>query len=420
MSSNIDLCRQTVALVLAGGRGTRLSDLTLNRVKPALYFGGQFRIIDFTLSNCINSGIRRIGVLTQYKSHSLFHHLQRGWSFLRPEIHEFVDLLPAQQRMSDETWYRGTADAVRRNLEIVRNYNARYVVVLAGDHVYKMSYGRMLAEHVEHGADLTVATVDVSLEDATSFGVLATDDTGRVVRFSEKPPNPEAMPGRPDRALASMGIYVFNAEFLYRALERDAIDADSNHDFGNDVIPRAVREDKVYAHDFEKSCVKSNPDAQTYWRDVGTVDAYWSANLDLVEPTPILDVYDPDWSIATYHEQLPPSKFLFNRADRRGMAIDSVVANGSIVSGATVYHSVLSPRCHVHSFSEVSDSVLLPAVDVGRRARLHKCVVDRGVKIPEGMVAGYDPAEDAERFSRSPHGVTVITQAMVDRLNPVS
>jgi glucose-1-phosphate adenylyltransferase len=411
------LSRQALALILAGGRGSRLHQLTDRRAKPAVFFGGKFRIIDFALSNCVNSNINKIGVVTQYKSHSLLKHLQRGWSFLRTEIGEFVDLLPAQQRLDEESWYRGTADAVYQNLDIIRSYGPRYIVVLAGDHIYKMDYGRLLAFHVESGAGCTVACIEVPLAEATGFGVMAADASNLIIDFVEKPANPPAMPGRPDRALASMGIYVFNADYLYDALLRDIASPGSAHDFGKNIIPDAVRRGDAVAHPFALSSVSSNPRAEPYWRDVGTIDAYWAANIDLCHVEPSLDLYDMTWPIWTYQEQLPPAKFVFDDEDRRGAAIDSMVSGGCIVSGSTIRRSLLFSKVRVNSYCEISDAVLLPEVDVGRHARLSRVVVDRGVRIPPGLVVGEDPAEDARRFNRTEQGTVLITRQMLADLD---
>jgi glucose-1-phosphate adenylyltransferase len=410
------LARQALALVLAGGRGSRLKQLTDRRAKPAVFFGGKFRLIDFTLSNCLNSGVRRIAVLTQYKAHSLLRHLQMGWSFLRPEMGEFLDLLPAQQRLDEATWYRGTADAVYQNFDILRAAGPRYFVVLAGDHIYKMDYSNMLADHVASGAACTVACVEVPLAEAPDFGVMAVDRSMRIVDFREKPRDPPAMAGKPDRALASMGVYAFTAEFLYAELERDHHDPGSSHDFGKDVIPSLVRRGLAVAHSFEDSCVKTTPEAEAYWRDVGTIDAYWAANIDLVMPTPSLDIYDPLWPIWTYQQQLPPAKFVFDDEDRRGMAVDSMVSGGCIVSGATVRRSLMFSNCRVNSFARTREAVLLPEVEVGRHARLTKVVVDRGCHIPEGLVIGEDPGLDTRRFYRSEGGVTLVTADMLEAL----
>jgi glucose-1-phosphate adenylyltransferase len=410
------LSQRAIALVLAGGRGSRLRDLTDRRAKPAVFFGGKFRIIDFVLSNCINSGIRRIGILTQYKAHSLLRHLQMGWSFLRPEMNEFLDLLPAQQRIDEATWYRGTADAVFQNFDILRAARPEYFVVLAGDHVYKMDYSHMLARHVESGADCTVACVDVPIGQASEFGVMDVDASGKIKNFLEKPKDPPAMPGRPDRALASMGIYVFSAEFLYAELERDTRDPTSSHDFGKDVIPHLVSRGLAAAHNFEESCVKTTHDAEPYWRDVGTIDAYWAANLDLCSPVPSLDIYDPYWPIWTYQQQLPPAKFVFDDDDRRGMAVDSMVSGGCIISGAHVSRSLLFSECRVNSHARTNEAVLLPEVEIGRYSRVTKVIVDRGCAVPAGMVIGEDPVLDAKRFHRSEGGVVLVTSDMIREL----
>ncbi|HEX3538098.1 MAG TPA: glucose-1-phosphate adenylyltransferase [Stellaceae bacterium] len=410
------LARRSIALVLAGGRGSRLKKLTDRRAKPAVFFGGKFRIIDFVLSNCLNSNIRRIAVLTQYKAHSLLRHMQMGWSFLRPEMNEFLDLLPAQQRINEESWYLGTADAVFQNFDILRAARPEYFVVLAGDHIYKMDYSNMLADHVAKGAECTVACVEVPIEQASEFGVMAVDESMKIVDFLEKPANPPAMPGKPDKALASMGIYVFSARFLYGELQRDHEDPNSSHDFGKDVIPNLVARGLAAAHPFEASCVKTTPEAEAYWRDVGTIDAYWAANLDLVSPVPSLDIYDPNWPIWTYQQQLPPAKFVFDDDDRRGMAVDSMVSGGCIISGARVSRSLLFSSCRVNSHARASEAVLLPEVQVGRYARLNKVVVDRGCQIPEGLVIGEDPEDDARRFYCSERGVTLVSAEMLAAL----
>jgi glucose-1-phosphate adenylyltransferase len=410
------LARRTIALVLAGGRGSRLKQLTDRRAKPAVFFGGKFRIIDFALSNCLNSNIRRVAVLTQYKAHSLLRHLQMGWSFLRPEMNEFLDLIPAQQRLDDATWYQGTADAVFQNFDILQAARPEFFVVLAGDHVYKMDYSNMLAEMVAKGADCIVACVEVPLAQASDFGIMAVDETMRIVDFVEKPASPPSIPGKPDRALASMGIYAFSADFLYSELQHDH-DADgSAHDFGRDVIPRIVNRGLAVAHHFEDSCVTTTPEAEPYWRDVGTIDAYWAANLDLVMPTPSLDIYDPNWPIWTYQQQLPPAKFVFNDDTRRGVAIDSMVSGGCIVSGAQVVRSLLFSSVRVNSYARTSEAVILPEVDIGRHARLTRVVIDRSCHIPEGLVVGEDAAYDAARFYRSEGGVVLITADMLAAL----
>ena len=410
---------RAIALVLAGGRGSRLHELTDRRAKPAVYFGGKFRIVDFALSNCVNSGIRRVGVVTQYKSHSLLRHLQRGWSFLRSEMNEFVDLLPAQQRVNEESWYRGTADAVYQNIDIIDTYHPRpeYVVVLAGDHVYKMNYAAMLVEHVEHGAECSVACIEVPREHASGFGVMAVNAENQITDFVEKPADPPAMPGNPNMALCSMGIYVFNARYLYAELARDIADPDSSHDFGKDIIPRAVKNGVARAHPFSRSCVFAPEEhgKAPYWRDVGTVDAYWEANIDLTATDPALNLYDRGWPIWTHQQQLPPAKFVHNQPGRIGSAIESSVSGGCIVSGE-VNRSLLFSICRIHSFAKVNWSVLLPEVDVGRGARLNHCVIDHGCRIPEGMVIGEDPIEDARRFRRTPSGITLVTRQMLEQL----
>jgi glucose-1-phosphate adenylyltransferase len=408
------LAKRTIALVLAGGRGSRLHALTDRRAKPAVYFGGKFRIVDFAMSNCLNSGIRRMAVMTQYKSHSLLRHIQRGWGFLKPEMNEFVDLLPAQQRIDETSWYRGTADAVWQNLDIIRHNRPEYLLVLAADHIYKMDYARMLVDHVEHGAPCTVACFEVPLAEATAFGVMKVDENDRILEFAEKPANPEPMPGRPDVALASMGVYLFDAEFLYDELPRFMSGDVTQHDFGRDVIPAMVAAGKAVAHPFSRSCV-GEVGKPAYWRDVGTLDAYWEANIDLTATDPHLNLYDRDWPIWTYQEQLPPAKFVHNVGERRGSAIESMVSGGCIISGQ-LNRSLLFSSCRVHSFSKVDWSVLLPEVQVGRGARLTKCIVDRGCVIPDGMVIGEDPAADAARFNRTARGVTLVTRDMLARL----
>ena len=404
------------AMVLAGGRGSRLKQLTDRRAKPAVYFGGKFRIIDFTLSNCINSGIRRIGLATQYKSHSLLRHLQRGWSFMKNELNEHIDLLPAQQRVSEDSWYRGTADAVFQNIDIIQGDHPEYILVLAGDHVYKMDYSIMLADHVEKGAQCTVACTEVPVEDAKSCGVMSVNTSGQITEFIEKPSQPKTMPGKPDVALASMGIYIFNASYLYQTLARDLTDSGSSHDFGKDLIPFAVKEGVAAAHFFRESCVMTDGERQPYWRDVGTVDAYWEANIDLTAVQPTLDMYDANWPIWTHQEQLPPAKFVFNQDGRRGMAVDSLVSGGCIISGSHVERSLLFSRCRINSYCSLKEAVLLPSITVGRHSRLTRVVIDRGCTIPEGMVIGEDAAADAQRFERTDNGVTLVTQAMLDRL----
>lgn len=406
------LTRNTFAMVLAGGRGSRLMQLTDYRAKPAVFFAGKFRIIDFTLSNCVNSGIRRIGVATQYKAHSLIQHIQRGWSFLDGRFDEFVQLMPAQQQIDEVQWYQGTADAVYQNMHLLRRYHPDYVLLLSGDHIYKMDYGAMLAFHVKRQADMTVACIDVPIEEAKGFGVMAVDERDRVVNFTEKPANPAPMPGNPERALASMGIYIFNTKFLFEQLIRDAAEPRSSRDFGKDIIPHIVPRYRVCAHRFVDSCVGMTDDIP-YWRDVGTIDAYWEANMELTKVTPELNMYDKDWPIWTYQEQLPPAKFVFDDDKRRGEAIDSLVSGGCIISGSTVRRSLLFSNVKVHSWALVEDSVILPHVDIGRHAVLKRCVVDKNCRIPEGLVVGVDPAEDRRRFHVSEKGITLITPEML-------
>ncbi|MBM4180745.1 MAG: glucose-1-phosphate adenylyltransferase [Betaproteobacteria bacterium] len=407
------LTKNTVALILAGGRGSRLKQLTDWRAKPGVPFGGKFRIIDFPLSNCMNSGIRRLGVITQYKSHSLIKHIQRGWGFLRGEFNEFVDLLPAQQRVAEETWYKGTADAIYQNLDILRVYKPEYVLVLAGDHIYKMDYGEMIATHVRHEADMTVACIEVPVDEASAFGVMATNDEGRVVSFAEKPENPAPMPGKPDVALCSMGIYVFNAAFLFEQLVRDADDSHSEHDFGKNIIPHLIQTGyRVYAHSFADSCVHGE-DEPVYWRDVGTVDAYWEANLDLARITPELNLYDKDWPIWTYQEQLPPAKFVFDEENRRGIAVDSMVSGGCIISGATVRRSVLFSNVHVREGAYLEEAVVLPDVRIGEGAILKRVVIDKGCTIPPGMSIGVNRADDEKFFHVTGQGITLVTPEML-------
>ena len=410
------LVRRTIALVLAGGRGSRLKQLTDRRAKPAVYFGGKFRIIDFALSNCVNSGIRRMGVITQYKSHSLLRHLQRGWSFLRAELNEMVDLLPAQQRLDEEHWYRGTADAIYQNIDIIQGSNPEYIVVLAGDHVYKMDYSVMLADHVQSGAGCTVGCIEVPRDEASAFGVMAVDANRKIMEFVEKPSDPPPMPGNDAVSLASMGIYIFDAQYLYDLLDADIANPGSSHDFGKDVIPHVVAEGRAIAHPFSMSCVSSTPDAAPYWRDVGTIDAFWEANLDLASVTPELDIYDTNWPIWTSQRQLPPAKFVQDADGKHGQAINTMVSGGCIVSGSVVSNSVLFSSVRVHSYCTIDQAVLLPEVTIGRGCRLSRIVVDRGCDLPEGLVIGEDAAADAARFERSESGVVLVTRDMLNRL----
>ncbi len=402
------LTKDTLALVLAGGRGTRLNALTDWRAKPAVPFGGKFRIIDFPLSNCINSGIRRIAVLTQYKSHSLIRHIQMGWGFLRGEFNEFVELFPAQQRVDESSWYAGTADAVYQNIDILLSHGPRYIVVLAGDHIYKMDYGTMLAEHVERGADFTVGCIEVPVEEASAFGVMQVDEQMRIRKFTEKPASPESMPGKPGTALASMGIYVFNTQFLIDQLVRDAADSFSSHDFGKDIIPRAIEHYTALAYPFREP----DQERQAYWRDVGTVEAFWKANLELLDPLPELNLYDAEWPIWTYQDQVPPAKFAAQDG-RPGSALDSMVAGGSLVVGATVRRSVLFSNVRVEVDAVVEESVLLPKVSVGRGCIVRRAVIDKGCRIPDGMQIGVDAAADASRFHVIANGVVLVTRDML-------
>ncbi|OGS91300.1 MAG: glucose-1-phosphate adenylyltransferase [Gallionellales bacterium GWE2_58_10] len=407
------LTKNTYAMVLAGGRGSRLYQLTDWRAKPAVPFGGKFRIIDFVLSNCVNSGIRRIGIATQYKSHSLIRHIQYGWSFLNGQFGEFVNLLPAQQRTDEIHWYQGTADAVYQNMDILREANPDFVLILAGDHVYKMDYGKLLAFHVENKADMTVACLEVPVADATAFGVMGVDEHSRVIEFHEKLANPPHMPGKPDKSLASMGIYVFNTRFLFEQLIRDADDPHSAHDFGKDLIPYMVPRYRVFAQSFERSCVGMGNGKESYWRDVGTIDAYWEANMELTKVIPDLNMYDQEWPIWTHQEQLPPAKFVFDDDGRRGMAIDSLVSGGCIISGSTVRRSLLFSDVRVDEYCNIEDSVLLPKVHVGHHVTLKRAIVDKSCKIPDGLEVGVNPEEDRRRFHVSPNGVTLITPEML-------
>jgi glucose-1-phosphate adenylyltransferase len=403
-----------MAFVLAGGRGSRLRELTDRRVKPAVPFGGKARIIDFALSNAMNSGIRKMALATQYKAHSLIRHVQRGWNFFRAERNEFLDILPASQRMDEESWYRGTADAVTQNIDIVDSYDVDYVVILAGDHIYKMDYEIMLRQHVESGADVTVGCLTVPRMEATAFGVMATDASGRITSFLEKPADPPATPENPNLALASMGIYVFAWPFLRDLLVRDAQDEASSHDFGTDLIPMIVANGKAMAHRFDESCVRDEG-APAYWKDVGTIDAFWQANIDLTNFTPDLNLWDTTWPIWTYSEMTPPAKFIHDEANRRGMAISSMVSGGCIISGTEVRNSLLFTQVHTNSYAVLDHAVVLPYVTVGRSARVRNAVIDRGVQIPEGLIVGEDPVEDAKWFRVSEKGVTLITQAMLDK-----
>ena len=409
------LSSRSMAFVLAGGRGSRLKELTDRRVKPAVYFGGKARIIDFALSNALNSGIRRMAVATQYKAHSLIRHCQRGWNFFRAERNEYLDILPASQRVAENKWYVGTADAVTQNIDIVDSYGVDFVLILAGDHIYKMDYEIMLQHHAESGADVTVGCLTVDREEATAFGVMAVDADGTITSFLEKPADPPATPDDPTKALASMGIYVFDWAFLRERLLADAEDPDSNHDFGGDIIPDIVKHGKAVAHRFDASCVRHKPEAVAYWRDVGTVDAYWKANIDLTNFDPDLDLWDTNWPIWTYQEMTPPAKFIHDEDSRRGTAVSSMVAGGCIVSGTEIRNSLLFTMVHTNSYSVLDHVVALPHATVARHARLKNAVIDRGVQIPKGLVVGEDPEEDAKWFRVTESGVTLITQDMLDR-----
>jgi glucose-1-phosphate adenylyltransferase len=403
------LTRNTVALILAGGRGTRLNKMTDWRAKPAVPFGGKYRIIDFPLSNCINSGIRRIGILTQYKADPLIKHIQQGWGYLRGEFGEFINLMPAQQTAQGGGWYEGTADAIYQSIDMLRSQNCDHVLILAGDHIYKMDYGAMLADHVDQNADLTIGCLEVSLDEAKEFGVMHVDDNRIVQAFVEKPDNPPCIPGRSDVALASMGIYIFSTEFLIEQLIKDADVAGSTRDFGHDIIPAVIDDHVVNAYPF-----LNLQGEQSYWRDVGTIDAYWSANMELIGVNPDLNLYDTTWPIWTYQAQNPPAKFIFDDDDnRRGQAIDSMVAGGCIVSGATVRHSLLFSDVKVNSYTEVNDSVVLPEVVIGRNCRITKAIIEKGCHIPEGTVIGEDRAEDEKRFFVSSTGVILVTPDML-------
>ncbi|MCF6367806.1 glucose-1-phosphate adenylyltransferase [Rhizobium halophilum] len=411
------LARDAMAYVLAGGRGSRLKELTDRRAKPAVYFGGKARIIDFALSNALNSGIRRIGVATQYKAHSLIRHMQRGWGFFRPERNESFDILPASQRVSETQWYEGTADAVYQNIDIIETYNPEYMVILAGDHVYKMDYEYMLQQHVDSGADVTVGCLEVPRVEATGFGVMHVNEKDEIIDFVEKPADPPGMPDKPDFALASMGIYVFHTKFLFEALRRDAADSSSSRDFGKDIIPWIVKNGKAVAHRFTNSCVRSDFERESYWRDVGTIEAYWQANVDLTAVLPELDIYDKSWPIWTYAEITPPAKFVHDDEDRRGSAISSVVSGDCIISGSTLHRSLLFTGVRANSYSRLDGAVVLPNVRVGRRAQLRNVVIDSNVTIPEGLVVGEDPELDAKRFRRTESGICLITQPMIDKLD---
>lgn len=406
------MTRETLALILAGGQGSRLRELTDWRAKPALYFGGKYRIIDFTLSNCLNSGIRRMGVLTQYKAHSLIRHLVHGWSWFQAGAgsKEFVEILPASQRVGGE-WYRGTADAIYQNLDIIRTHDPQYVLILSGDHVYKMDYGPFLAAHAERRADMTICCIEMPVEEAAGqFGVMTVDETGRIIGFDEKPDKPNPVPGNPGVCLASMGNYIFNTEFLYEQVIKDADTPGTQHDFGRNVIPSIIKDYQVYAYAFR------DPETgeQAYWRDVGTLQAFWEANMELVSVSPQLNLYDQAWPIWTHQVQSPPAKFVFDEKDRRGEAIQSMVSGGCVVSGSQVRHSLLFSRVYVHSYSTINESVILPDVDIGEGCRINKAIIDAGSRIEPGTVIGEDPDHDRERgFRVTKSGLTLVTPDML-------
>jgi glucose-1-phosphate adenylyltransferase len=414
------LARSAMAYVLAGGRGSRLLELTDRRAKPAVYFGGTMRIIDFALSNALNSGIRRISVATQYKAHSLIRHLQRGWNFFRSERKESFDILPASQRVEGERWYAGTADAVYQNIDIIESYAPQYIVLLAGDHIYKMDYEYMLQQHVDQGGDVTVGCIEIPRASAGGFGIMKVDKESRITEFMEKPLDPPAMPGKPESSLGSMGIYVFETKFLIEQLKRDAADPNSTRDFGADIIPYIVRHGRAFAHEFSRSCVRSPNAPEAYWRDVGTLDAYFAANIDLTEAQPGLDLYDRDWPIWTYAEITPPARFVPDFEGRRGTADASLFAGGTVVTGASICRSLVFTGARAHSGAEVDEAVILPYVEIGRGARLRRVVIDSGVRIPAGLVIGEDDVLDMQRFRRTDGGVCLVTQPMIDQLTTMS
>lgn len=410
------IVQQSMAFVLAGGRGSRLHELTDRRAKPAMYFGGKTRIIDFALSNAVNSGINRIGVATQYKAHSLIRHLQRGWGHFREERNESLDILPASQRIDEENWYKGTADAVYQNIDIIKDLMAPYVIILAGDHVYKQDYSLMLEQHINSGADVTVGCVEVPQAEASGFGVMQIDEHDRILEFFEKPAIPPGIPGDPNTSLASMGIYVFETSYLLELLKQDAENSESKHDFGGDIIPSIVKSGKAVAHPFSRSCVRSGLERKPYWRDVGTIDSFWQANIDLTDFEPELDLYSNEWPIWTYSELTPPAKFIHNEKGRRGLAVSSMVSGGCIISGSRLIRCLMYTGVRTHSFTRLEGVIAMPYVEIARKAKLKNVVIDRGVKIPEGLVVGDDPEFDAQRFRRTESGICLITQPMIDKL----
>lgn len=417
MENSRDVAKQTLALVLAGGRGSRLHMLTDSRAKPAVFFGGKFRIIDFALSNCVNSGITRIGVVTQYKSHSLLRHIQSGWSFLRGQFNEFVDLLPAQQRVDEEHWYQGTADAVYQNIDIIRNHMPKYIVILSADHIYKMDYTSMVMDHIKSGCPVTVACIAIPRSEASAYGIMQVDNNNMITDFLEKPADPPGMPNDPDRSLASMGIYVFNAEFLYNVLNEDARTEGSRRDFGFDIIPKLVKEHKAHAHDFSMSCIRNQGNLEIcYWRDVGTIDAYWEANMDVAAVQPQLDVYDTKWPIWTHQDQLPPAKYVQDISGASSVVMNSVCSAGCIISGSSLCHSVLFSNSRVHSNCCLNEAVILPSCVIHRGCRLTKVVLDRGCELPRNLIIGENEATDARRFFRTAGGVVLVTREMLEKL----
>ncbi|MCK0525755.1 MULTISPECIES: glucose-1-phosphate adenylyltransferase [unclassified Anaerobiospirillum] len=417
MENSRDVAKQTLALVLAGGRGSRLHMLTDSRAKPAVFFGGKFRIIDFALSNCVNSGITRIGVVTQYKSHSLLRHIQSGWSFLRGQFNEFVDLLPAQQRVDEEHWYQGTADAVYQNIDIIRNHMPKYIVILSADHIYKMDYTSMVMDHIKSGCPVTVACIAIPRSEASAYGIMQVDNNNMITDFLEKPADPPGMPNDPDRSLASMGIYVFNAEFLYNVLNEDARTEGSRRDFGFDIIPKLVKEHKAHAHDFSMSCIRNQGNLEIcYWRDVGTIDAYWEANMDVASVQPQLDVYDTKWPIWTHQDQLPPAKYVQDISGASSVVMNSVCSAGCIISGSSLCHSVLFSNSRVHSNCCLNEAVILPSCVIHRGCRLTKVVLDRGCELPRNLIIGENETTDARRFFRTAGGVVLVTREMLEKL----
>ena len=408
-NTGTELTRKTLVLVLAGGSGSRLKGLTKWRAKPAVPFGGKYRIIDFALSNCVNSGLRRIGVLTQYKSHSLIRHLQRAWGFMRAEIGEFVEVIPAQQRVDNE-WYRGTADALYQNIDIIRRHAPENVIVLGGDHIYTMDYSKMLYEHVSSGADLTVGCIEVPREEASEFGVMSVDSDFRITKFTEKPENPDPMPGKADKSLASMGIYIFSTAYLYASLIADAEEKDSAHDFGKDIVPKSISTCNAHAYPFQDADGNA-----AYWRDVGTIDTYWKANMELCEVEPELNLYSRDWPIWTYQTQHPPAKFIFDDENVRGQAIDSLVSGGCILSGARVKRSVIFFATEIERGTVIKDSVILPKVSIGKNCRITRAIIDKACRIDDGTIIGEDIEEDRKRFYVTEMGVVLVTPEMLDQ-----